>query len=57
MYASNTPISRPAATGVQIDADFGGIAWSNKHGFCFVSDNELLPMKLPTFHSYRPTVR
>lgn len=57
MYASNTPISRPAATGVQVDADFGGIAWSNKHGFCFVSDNELLPMKLPAFHSYRPTVR
>lgn len=57
MYASNTPVSRPAVTGLRIDADFGGIAWNDKHGLCFVTDDELLPLKIPAFHSYRPTVR
>lgn len=47
-YASNTPVSRPIDTGVKADKDFGGIMWSNKSGFIFAPEDEMLPFRLPT---------
>lgn len=54
MYASNCPVSRPAVTNIEVQKDFGGIGWNNKHGFVFVTDDEMPPIKLPAFASYRP---
>lgn len=47
MYASNTPISRPVNTKGQVDADLGGISWSNTKGLVFTNHDEYLPIKPP----------
>lgn len=56
-YSSNCPVSRPAISDVDIDADLGGLAWSDRVGLVFPVDGEVAPLKHPHLLSYRPTVR
>ena len=55
MYASNCPVSRPKYLGYKVDNDLGGgVAWSNKHGYFYPVQNEMLPIKRPDFIANYP---
>lgn len=53
-YASNSPVSRPSRTDAKVDADFGGIQWSDAHGFIIASEDEMLPFRLPPSRDRKP---
>jgi len=55
-YSSNCPISRPAEILEDNYVDVGGMAWSDRIGLFYASENPLLPIKQPNVTSLNTTM-